>query len=146
MVFHWSLSDRKSPQVSRTLLCILAVLDSAVVSIGISRHMSILAKRNRFFFLDVYGLFTKYTQCEALCIVINFFCSFIWVFFPIFLPCQFLIILTKNHAQLFIPLIRILPVSLVSRSFLVLLKYSCLILSFIATFSMTSVSIFSKLL
>ena len=31
MVFHWSLSDSKSPQVSRTLLRILAVLNNAVV-------------------------------------------------------------------------------------------------------------------
>ena len=31
MVFHWSLSDSKSPQVSRTLLSILAVLNNAVV-------------------------------------------------------------------------------------------------------------------
>ena len=31
MVFHWSLSDSKSPQVSRTLLSILALLNSAVV-------------------------------------------------------------------------------------------------------------------
>ena len=31
MVFHWSLSDSKSPQVSRILLSILAVLNSAVV-------------------------------------------------------------------------------------------------------------------
>ena len=31
MVFHWSLSDRKSPQVSRTLFSILAVLNNAVV-------------------------------------------------------------------------------------------------------------------
>ena len=31
MVFHWSLSDGKSPQVSRTLLSILAVLNKAVV-------------------------------------------------------------------------------------------------------------------
>ena len=30
MVFHWSLSDSKSPQVSRTLLSILAVLNNAV--------------------------------------------------------------------------------------------------------------------
>ena len=30
MVFHWSLSDSKSPQVSRTLLSILADLNSAV--------------------------------------------------------------------------------------------------------------------
>ena len=31
MVFHWSLSDSKSPQVSRTLLSILAVFSNAVV-------------------------------------------------------------------------------------------------------------------
>ena len=31
MVFHWSLSDSKSPQVSRTLLSILAVLSNVVV-------------------------------------------------------------------------------------------------------------------
>ena len=31
MVFHWSLSDSKSPQVSRILLSILAVLNNAAV-------------------------------------------------------------------------------------------------------------------
>ena len=31
MVFHWSLNDRKSPQVSRTLLSIQANLNNAVV-------------------------------------------------------------------------------------------------------------------
>ena len=31
MVFHWSLSDSKSPQVSRTLLSILAVLSTVIV-------------------------------------------------------------------------------------------------------------------
>ena len=31
MVFHWSLSDSKSPQVSRTLLSILAGINNAVV-------------------------------------------------------------------------------------------------------------------
>ena len=31
MVFHWSLSDSKSPQVFRTLLSILAVFNNAVV-------------------------------------------------------------------------------------------------------------------
>ena len=31
MVFHWSLSDSKSPQVSKTLLSILAVLNDVVV-------------------------------------------------------------------------------------------------------------------
>ena len=37
MVFHWSLSDSKSPQVSRTRLSILAVLSSAVVWIASPR-------------------------------------------------------------------------------------------------------------
>ena len=31
MVFYWILSDSKSPQVSRTLLSILAVLNNVVV-------------------------------------------------------------------------------------------------------------------
>ena len=31
MVFHWGLSDSKSPQISRTLLSILAVFNNAVV-------------------------------------------------------------------------------------------------------------------
>ena len=31
MVFHWSLSDRKWPQVSRILLSILTDLNNAVV-------------------------------------------------------------------------------------------------------------------
>ena len=31
MVFHWSLNDSKSPQVSRTLLSILSVLNNAVI-------------------------------------------------------------------------------------------------------------------
>ena len=31
MVFHWSLSDSKSPQVSKTLLSILAVLNNAFI-------------------------------------------------------------------------------------------------------------------
>ena len=31
MVFHWSLNDSKSPQVSRTLLSILVVINNAVV-------------------------------------------------------------------------------------------------------------------
>ena len=37
MVFHWSLSDSKSPQVSRTRLKILAVLSNAVVWIVSTR-------------------------------------------------------------------------------------------------------------
>ena len=37
MVFHWSLSDSKSPQVSRTLLSILAILSNAVIWIVSTR-------------------------------------------------------------------------------------------------------------
>ena len=37
MVFHWSLSDSKSPQVSRTLLSIVAVLSDAVIWIVSTR-------------------------------------------------------------------------------------------------------------
>ena len=37
MVFHWSLNDSKSPQVSRTRLSILAVLSNAVVWIVSTR-------------------------------------------------------------------------------------------------------------
>ena len=37
MVFHWSLSDSKSPQVSRTLLSILAVLGNAFIWIVSTR-------------------------------------------------------------------------------------------------------------
>ena len=37
MVFHWSLSDSKSPRVSRTRLRILAVLSNAVVWIVSTR-------------------------------------------------------------------------------------------------------------
>ena len=33
MVFHWSLSDSKSPQISRTLLCILVDLNNYLVLI-----------------------------------------------------------------------------------------------------------------
>ena len=37
MVFHWSLSDSKSPQVTSTLLSILAVLSNAVVWMAFTR-------------------------------------------------------------------------------------------------------------
>ena len=36
-VFQWSLSDNKSPQISRTLLSILADLNNAVVQIVLNR-------------------------------------------------------------------------------------------------------------
>ena len=37
MIFHWSLSDSKSPQVSRTRLSILAILSNAVIWIVSTR-------------------------------------------------------------------------------------------------------------
>ena len=37
MVFHWILSNSKSPQVSRTLLSILAVLNNAVIGMVSTR-------------------------------------------------------------------------------------------------------------
>ena len=37
MVFHWSLGDSKSPQVSRTLLSILAILNNALIWIVSTR-------------------------------------------------------------------------------------------------------------
>ena len=37
MVFHWSLSDSKSPQISKTLLSILADVNNAVVYPPISK-------------------------------------------------------------------------------------------------------------
>ena len=39
MVSHWSLSDTKSPQVSRTLLSILADINNAVVRIVSTRPL-----------------------------------------------------------------------------------------------------------
>ena len=39
MIFHWSFSDSKSPQVSRTLLSILAVLNNAVVWMVSTHHI-----------------------------------------------------------------------------------------------------------
>ena len=47
MVCHWSLSDSKSPRVSITLLCILAVLKNAVVWIVSTRPPTF--KYSRFF-------------------------------------------------------------------------------------------------
>ena len=45
MVFHWSLSDSKSPQVSRTCLSILAVLSNAVVWIVSTRPPTFMSSR-----------------------------------------------------------------------------------------------------
>ena len=40
IVFHWRLSDSKSPQVSRTLLSILAVFNNAVVWMVSTRRLT----------------------------------------------------------------------------------------------------------
>ena len=45
MVFNWSLSDSKSPQVSRTRLRILAVLSNAVVWIVSTRSLTSKSSR-----------------------------------------------------------------------------------------------------
>ena len=45
MVFHWSLSDSKSPQVSRTRLSILAVLSNAVIWIVSTRLLTSKSSR-----------------------------------------------------------------------------------------------------
>ena len=45
MVFHWSLSDSKSPQVSRTRLNILAVLSNTVVWIVSTRSLTSKSSR-----------------------------------------------------------------------------------------------------
>ena len=45
MVFHWSLSDSKSPQVSRIRLSILAVLSNAVVWIVCTRPLTFKSSR-----------------------------------------------------------------------------------------------------
>ena len=45
MVFHWSLSDSKSPQVSRTRLSILTVLSNAVVWIVSTRPLTSKSSR-----------------------------------------------------------------------------------------------------
>ena len=46
MVFHWRLSDSKSPQVSRTLLSILAVFNNAVVWMVFTRSPTSKSSRH----------------------------------------------------------------------------------------------------
>ena len=45
MVLHWNLSDSKSPEVSRTLLSILAVLSNAVIWIVSTRPPTFKSSR-----------------------------------------------------------------------------------------------------
>ena len=46
MVFHWRLSDSKSPQVSRTLLSILAVFNSVIVWLVSTRLLTSKSSRH----------------------------------------------------------------------------------------------------
>ena len=66
-VFHWSLSDIKSPQVSRALLSILAVLNKAVVSIVSTRPPT--SKSSNLF---NNPLVTVPKALFAICIIVTF--------------------------------------------------------------------------
>ena len=48
MVFHWSLGDSKSPQVSKTLLSILAIFNNAVVWMSVLFLMAVISPRSCF--------------------------------------------------------------------------------------------------
>ena len=84
-------------------------------------------------FLDTYCLSISFLWCTALCIVINFL-----VLWSIFLSSSPVHLknspeyLTRRIAQVFILLIRIQPPSFISKSFLVSLRYSYLIFSFVS--------------
>ena len=91
-------------------------------------------------FLDTYSRSISSLRCKALCLAINFrvLCS-LCQRFSIFHFKNSPEYLTRETAKLFIPLIRFLLQSLVSR-FLVLLRYSFLIVSFISASLMVSAS------
>ena len=68
MVFHWSLSDNKFPQVSTTLLGILAVLNNVVVwmvSLS-SANLQVLQSKKSIWFvwlqISTHCFFSKITQ------------------------------------------------------------------------------------
>ena len=94
------------------------------------------------FLLETYNLSTSSLGCNAPCIVISFL-----VLWSICLSSSLVHLrkgpeyLTSVTAQVFIPLTRFLLESFVSSSFLVLLRYSFWILSFISTCLMVSASI-----
>ena len=94
------------------------------------------------YFLETFSLSTSTLGCRALCIVISFLV--LWFIYPssslVYLrnSPEYL---TSGKTQVFIPLIRCLLLSFVSSSFLVLLRYSFWIFSFISTCLMVSASI-----
>ena len=67
MVFHWSLSDNKSPQVSRTLLSILAVLNNAVIWMVSTRPPtpSPLVPFSNYYYYYYYYYYYCYTPLRA---------------------------------------------------------------------------------
>ena len=108
---------------------------------------SMLASPLPFSFLDTYSLSTLSLGYNALCIVISFI-----VLWSICLSSSLVHLrkgpenVTRGTAQIFIPLMRFLLESFVSSSFLVLLRYSFWILSFIFPCLMVSVSKIPKYL
>ena len=92
-------------------------------------------------FLDTYSLSTSSLGCNALCMVISFL-----VFLSICLSSSLVNLrkcpeyLTRGTAQVFISLMRFLLESFVSSSFVVFLRYSFRILSFISPCLMVSAS------
>ena len=73
MVFHWSLSDSKSPQVSRTPLSILAVLNNALIWM-VSTHLPTSKSSNPF--CNPLLLFQKHQlQLSLLFTPLEFFTS-----------------------------------------------------------------------
>ena len=100
-------------------------------------------------FLDTYNLSTSSLECNALCMVISFL-----VFSLLSICLSYSLVhfkkgpeyLTSETAQVFIHVIRFLLHSFVSSSFLVLLRYSFLIFSFISTCLMVPASKMPKYL
>ena len=92
-------------------------------------------------FFDTYSLSTSSQECNALCMIINFLVLWSTCFSSSLIHFRKgLEYLMRGTAQVFIPLIWFLQDSFVSSSFLVLLGYSFLILSFISTCLMVSAS------
>ena len=98
-------------------------------------------------FQDTYSQSTSSLGCNALCVVISFL-----VLWSTCLSSSLIHFkncpeyLMRGTAQVFIPFIRYLLHSLVPSSFLVLLRYSFLILSFISTYLMVSAANIPKYL
>ena len=100
---------------------------------------SVLASPLPLSFLDMYNLSTSFQGCKALCMVISFL-----VLWPICLRSSLVHFkngfeyLRKGTAKVFTPLIRYLLYNFVSSSFLVLLRYTFSLFSFISSLLMVS--------